>query len=61
MKKYKVKQLVLCEVATYRTIEANSMDEAMGKVAGIETATADCDYEITADREVLSVAIKLEA
>ena len=61
MKKYKVKQLVLCEVATYRTVEANSIDEAMSNVAKIETATAECSYEIVSDREVLSVAIKLEA
>jgi len=60
MNLYKVKQIVLCEVATYRTIEANSIEEAMGKVAGIETATAECDYEILSDREVLSVAIELE-
>jgi hypothetical protein len=60
MNLYKVNQIVLCQVATYRTIEATSMEEAMGKVAGIETATADCDYEILSDREVLSVAIKLE-
>jgi hypothetical protein len=57
MNSYKVKQIVLCEVATYRTIKANSMEEAMSKMAGIETATAECDYEILSDREVLSVVI----
>lgn len=60
MKKFKVKQLVMCEVATYRTVEAEDMEAAMTMVAGIETVTADCDYEIVRDLDVVSVAIKLE-
>ena len=60
MSKYKVKQLVMCEVAAYRTIEAESMEAAMGMVAGIVDVTSDCDYEIVRDLDVTSVAIKLE-
>ena len=60
MPKYKVEHLVLCEVSTERWIEAESMDEALVKVAGIETVTCsgECEYEIVSDRAVLSVSIE---
>ncbi len=58
--KYKVEHLVLCKVATWRVIEADSIEEAMGKMAAIETVTAstECDYEIISDVEVLAVNIE---
>jgi hypothetical protein len=58
--KFKVEHLVLCKVATYRVVEANSMEEAMGKTAGIHTVTAsgESNYEIVSDVEVLAVNIE---
>ena len=58
--KYKVEHLVMCKVATYRVVEADSMEEAMGKVAGIQTVTAseESNYEIVEDIEVLAVNIE---
>jgi hypothetical protein len=63
MKQYKVKQVVLCEVHTYRVVAANDMTDALNKVAAIETATASngdmsCDYEIVSDIEIKAVTIK---
>jgi hypothetical protein len=60
---YKVTHLVLCEVATYRTIEAKDGAELLEKIASIETLTCSddnfyCDYEIVADREAIEVDIK---
>jgi hypothetical protein len=58
MKQFKVKQVVLCEVHTYRVVDAENMTDALNKVAAIETATAGCDYEIVSDVEVKAVTIK---
>ena len=63
MKQYKVKHVVLCEVHTYRIVEAESIEAAMVAVSQIQTVTAgdsamSCDYEIVADVEVKAVTIK---
>jgi hypothetical protein len=62
MKKYRVKHLVLCEVSTWRVVEAKNYAEALAKVAEIETVTSagECDYEIVSDREVIAMSIKEE-
>ena len=62
MKKYRVKHLILCEVSTWRVIEAKNYSEALAKVAEIETVTStgECDYEIVGDRDVLAMSIKEE-
>jgi len=64
MKKYRVKHLILCEVSTWRVIEAKNYAEALVKVAEIETVTSTagsaCDYEIVGDREVIAMSIKEE-
>lgn len=60
-KKYKVRHVVLCEVAAWRTIYADNMDEAMDKVAKIETITATSDggdYEIMSDLETKSIIVE---
>jgi hypothetical protein len=60
MKRYKVTHIVLCEVATYRTILAENFDEAMKKVAAIETLTSTGDggdYEIMSDLETKQMRI----
>jgi hypothetical protein len=60
MKKYKVEHIVLCEVRTYRIIEAENMNHLLGKVAAIETLTdgSNCDYEIISDRDAIQIDIK---
>lgn len=62
MKTFKVTHIVLCEVATYRTVTAENYTEALAKVAAIETYTAtgvmECDYEIISDRNVLLMEMK---
>jgi hypothetical protein len=60
-KKYRVRHVVLCEVAAWRTIYADNMDEAMRKVAAIETITATlegADYEIISDLETKSIIVE---
>ena len=60
-KKYKVRHVVLCEVAAWRTIYADNMDDAMQKVAKIETITATSDggdYEIMSDLETKSIIVE---
>ena len=60
MKKFTITHIVLCEVATYRTVFAENFDEAMQKAAAIETVTAtynDGDHEIIADLEIKKLSI----
>ena len=60
MKRYKVTHVVMCEVATYRTILAENFDDAMQKVAAIETLTSTFDggdYEIMSDLETKQMRI----
>lgn len=60
MKKYRVTHVVVCEVATYRTILAENFDDAMQKVAAIQTLTATGDggdYEIMSDIETKQMRI----
>jgi hypothetical protein len=62
MKKYKVTHIVLCEVATYRVIEAENEQDLLDKISKIETYTCSddnyaCDTEICADREVIQTHI----
>lgn len=56
---FKVQHLVLCEVSTWRTIEADNFDDALLKVEAIETVTASggCNYEIVNDIKIKSVTI----
>ena len=51
---------ILCEVVTRRVIEAKNYDEALTKVAEIQTITAVDDLEIVSDLNVLSMSIEAE-
>lgn len=57
MKAFKVEQLILCEVRTWGYVEANSMHEAMVKVAEMGTGDGH-DHEIISDVKTLSVEIE---
>ena len=64
LKKYNVKHLMLCEVSVWRTIEAETFEDALEQVNSIVTVTG-CnergrDYEIVADLEVKSMQIRLD-
>jgi hypothetical protein len=63
MPRYRVTHIVLCEVACYRTIQAENPQELKAKLESIETYTCDddsmsVDTEIISDREVISVDIR---
>ena len=63
MKKYNVKHLMLCEVSVWRTIEAETFEDAVAKVYEIGTVTATdtgADYEIIHDVDVIEMNIYLE-
>lgn len=59
MKSFRVTHVVLCEVQTYRIIQAESYDKALEKIAAIDTVTGsnDCDYEICADIAVKQLTV----
>ena len=60
-KKYKVRHVMICEVAAWRTIFADNMDDAMQKVAKIESITSTSDggdYEIMSDLETKSIIVE---
>ena len=61
MEKFKVKHLVLCEVSVWRTIQAESFEDAMAQVYKIDTVTSTttgADYEIVHDVEIKALSIK---
>jgi hypothetical protein len=56
MKKFKVQQIILCEVSVWGYVEAEHMGDAMAKAAEIGTGDGH-DYEIISDVNTLSVEI----
>lgn len=56
--KYKVEQVVLCEVRVWGVIEAKSMEEALGRVSAANTGSGDYDHEIISDIKTIIVKIK---
>lgn len=61
MKKFKVKHLLLCEVSTWRIVQAETFEDAMEQVKAIDTLTdtsTGADYEIVHDVEIKAMSIK---
>lgn len=60
MPKFRVDQLVLCEVKVWYNLEADTMEDALNKVAEIKTPTCavDVDWEITSDQNIITTSIK---
>jgi hypothetical protein len=65
MPKYHVTHTVICAVNTYRTIEAENIDDLLNKLTRIEIITGTskdevypCDYEILNDIDIKNLAIK---
>jgi hypothetical protein len=56
MKRFKVQQIILCEVSVWGYVEAEHMGDAMAKAAEIGTGDGH-DYEIISDVNTLSVEI----
>jgi hypothetical protein len=59
MKRFKVSQVVLCEVHVWGYVEAEHMGDAMIQASKIGTGDGH-DYEIVSDVDTLSVEIKEE-
>ena len=63
LKKYNVRHLMLCEVSVWRTIEAETFEDALEQINAIVTVTSTelgADYEIVADLDVKSMQIRLD-
>jgi hypothetical protein len=56
MKKFKVQQIILCEVSVWGYVEADSMPIAMGKAIEIGTGCGH-DHEIISDIKTISIEI----
>ena len=55
--RFKIDTTVLCEVHVWGYVEADSMEEAMGKAVHVGTDTGH-DHEIISDIKTLSVEVK---
>ena len=63
LKKYNVRHLMRCEVSVWRTIEAETFEDALEQINAIVTVTSTelgADYEIVADLDVKSMQIRLD-
>ena len=63
LKKYNVRHLMLCEVSVWRTIKAETFEDALEQINAIVTVTSTelgADYEIVADLDVKSMQIRLD-
>ena len=60
MKRFKVEQVVLCEVRVWGWINANNMEDAMMVSVEMGTDKSEYDHEITSDIKTLSMEIKEE-
>jgi hypothetical protein len=61
MKRFKVEQLILCEVRVWGYVEADHMPDALTKIAlEVGTDNRDYDHEIIGDIKTLSVEVKEE-
>ena len=56
MKRFKVQQIILCEVSVWGYVEAEHMGDAIAQAAEIGTGDAH-EYEIISDVNTLSVEI----
>jgi hypothetical protein len=56
MKKFKVQQIILCEVSVWGYVEAEHMGDAMAKAAEIGTGDGH-DYEIIRDNKTTSIVV----
>jgi hypothetical protein len=60
MKRFKVEQVVLCEVRVWGWITADHMPDAMIKAVEMGTDRSEYDHEIISDIKTLSMEIKEE-
>ena len=61
MKKFRISHIVLCKVHVWRTIAADSYEDALRKAAAIECITDTsngADYEVVDDEAVKQIIIK---
>ena len=60
MKRFKVQNIIVCEVSVWGYVEADNMHTAMIKAAGIGTDNSSYDHEIISDIKAISVEVKEE-
>ena len=60
MRRFKVEQMVLCEVRVWGWIAADNMPEAAAKFLGTDTGDSEYDHEIISDIKTISMEIKEE-
>jgi hypothetical protein len=61
MKRFKVQQIILCEVSVWGYVEAEHMGDALTKIAlEVGTDNSAYDHEIISDIKTLSVEVKEE-
>jgi hypothetical protein len=61
MRKFKVEQLVQCEVNVWFIVEAETLEDALNDVENSFTAPTSipgCDYEVVSDGDILSTTIQ---
>ncbi len=60
LKKFNVRQVILCEVAVWKVMEAENIDDALVKlsVRSCTTGDSDVDYEIISDIRVLETKVR---
>jgi hypothetical protein len=58
MKRFKVEQVVLCEVRVWGYVEAEHMSDAAFKFLGTDTGDSDYDHEIVSDIKTISMEIE---
>lgn len=60
MRRFKVEQMVLCEVRVWGWIAAENMQEAAAKFLETDTGDSTYDHEIISDIKTISMEIKEE-
>jgi len=60
MKRFKVEQIVLCEVRVWGWITADHMPDAVAKFLETDTGDSSYDHEIISDIKTISMEIKEE-
>jgi hypothetical protein len=60
MKRFKVEQVVLCEVRVWGYVHADNMNDAAAKFLETDTGDSNYDHEIISDLKTISVEVKEE-
>jgi hypothetical protein len=56
--KYVVELTHLCQVNSWRVVEADSLSDLMTKIPEMSTGDSDCDHEVVGDMETTKITVK---